>query len=347
MAVIGIIGGGQLGRMICFEAHKMGFKTLIFSDHENSPACQVSNNAIIGDYLDFEKLTNFCEKIDFATFEFENVPYETASFIEKKVPLFPNANILKITQNRILEKQFLNSHKIETAKYKIINNFDELLMGFKEFNKSILKTAIMGYDGKGQCVIEDENQAKIAYNKLKSYPLILEKFSNFTSEGSIIVARNKNNEIVTYDPLTNIHKSAILHRSIYPSILNISQISNVKLIAKKIAQALDLIGILAIEFFVENDKIIVNELAPRPHNSGHFSMNASYTSQFEQLIRAIANISLGNTEFYAIGEMINILGFDINFMDKYYKNPHAKIHLYGKNEVVEGRKMGHVNLIKT
>lgn len=346
MAIIGIIGGGQLGRMICFEAHKMGFETAIYSDQKNSPACQVTNNVFIGDYLDFEKLTNFCNKIDFATFEFENVPYETASFIEKKVPLFPNANILKITQNRILEKQFLNSCKIETAKYKVINNFDDVIIGFKEFHKSILKTAIMGYDGKGQYVIENEDQAKIAYEKLKSFPLILEKFSNFTSEGSIIVARNKNNEIATYEPLTNIHKSAILHRSIFPSILNELQKNQAKLIAKKIAENLDLIGILAVEFFLENNKIIVNELAPRPHNSGHFSMNASHTSQFEQLIRAISNQALGDTKFFAEGEMINLLGFDVNDIDKYYKNPFAKIHLYGKTEIVEGRKMGHINLIK-
>ena len=346
MKTLGIIGGGQLGRMICFYAQMMGLHTVIYTDQKDSPASFATNHTIVGDYLDKIALKKFCNAIDFATFEFENIPLETAEFVAQNSQLFPNVETLKITQNRILEKNFLNENQIKTAEYKVINSFEDLEKGLEIFKKAILKTAIMGYDGKGQFVLDDIESAKKAYQNVKNYPLILEKFCKFEEEASVIVARSKNGEVKTYEPLSNVHKNGILERSFYPSKLSLPQKTKTQKIATKIVEKLDLIGILAVEFFIVDNKILVNELAPRPHNSGHFSMNGSITSQFEQLIRAISNLPLGDTRFYLQGQMINLIGDDINHIEKYQKNPRAKIHLYGKGHAKEGRKMGHVNILK-
>ena len=346
MKTLGIIGGGQLGRMISFYAQMMGYRTVIFTDQKDSPASFVTNHTIVGDYLDKIALKKFCDAIDFATFEFENIPLETAEFVAQNSQLYPNVETLKITQNRILEKNFLNENQVKTAEYKVINSFDDLEKGLTIFKKAILKTAIMGYDGKGQFVLEDIELAKKVYENVKNYPLILEKFCRFDDEVSVIVSRSKSGEIKVYEPLTNIHKNGILERSFYPSKLSLPQKIKTQKTATKIAEKLDLVGIMAIEFFIVDNKILVNELAPRPHNSGHFSMNASITSQFEQLIRAITGKALGDTRFHSQGQMINLIGDQVNDIEKYHNNPKAKIHLYGKGEAKEGRKMGHVNVLK-
>lgn len=346
MKTLGIIGGGQLGRMICFYAQMMGYRTVIFTDQKDSPASFVTNQTIVGDYLDKIALTKFCDAIDFATFEFENIPLETAEFVAQNSQLYPNVETLKITQNRILEKNFLNENQVKTAEYKVINSFDDLEKGLTIFKKAILKTAIMGYDGKGQFVLEDIELAKKVYENVKNYPLILEKFCRFDDEVSVIVARSKSGEIKAYEPLTNVHKNGILQRSFYPSKLSLPQKIKTQKTATKIAEKLDLVGIMAVEFFIVDNKILVNELAPRPHNSGHFSMNASITSQFEQLIRAITGKALGDARFHSQGQMINLIGDEVNDIEKYQNNPKAKIHLYGKGEAKEGRKMGHINVLK-
>ena len=346
MKTLGIIGGGQLGRMICFYAQMMGLRTVVFSDRKDSPASFVTNQTIVGDYLDKVSLKKFCDSIDFATFEFENIPLETADFVAQNSELYPSVEVLRITQNRILEKNFLNENQIKTADYKVINNFDDLEKGLSIFKKAILKTAIMGYDGKGQFVLEDIESAKKVYENVKNYPLILEKFCKFDSEVSVIVARSKTGEIKAYEPLTNSHKNGILERSFYPAKLSLPQKIKTQKTAIKIVEKLDLVGIMAVEFFVFDNKILVNELAPRPHNSGHFSMNASITSQFEQLIRAITGKALGETRFHSQGQMINLIGEDVKDIEKYQNNPRAKIHLYDKGEAKEGRKMGHVNVLK-
>jgi len=346
MKTLGIIGGGQLGRMICFYAQMMGLRTVVFTDQKDSPASFVTNQTIVGDYLDKIALKKFCDLIDFATFEFENIPLETAEFVAQNSQLYPNVETLKITQNRIFEKDFLNENQIKTAEYKVINNFDDLKKGLEIFKKAILKTAIMGYDGKGQFVIENIEEAQKIYENVKNYPLILEKFCRFDSEASVIVARSINGEIKAYEPLTNVHKNGILERSFYPARLSLPQKIKTQKTATKIVEKLNLVGIMAVEFFIVDNKILVNELAPRPHNSGHFSMDASITSQFEQLIRAITGMSLGDTRFHSQGQMINLIGDDINDLEKYKNNARTKIHLYGKGEAKEGRKMGHVNILK-
>ena len=346
--VIGIVGGGQLGRMIAFSAQKRGHRVVVLSDQANSPASQVVEEVIIGDYNDEKILKKFCEIVDIATIEFENIPYQTANFIAKHVDFMPRAEILKITQNRLLEKNFLTNLKIKTTNYFEISSFVDLEKKLKEFKKAILKTALMGNDGKGQVVLDQKNDlTKLAqiYKGFANQQLILEKFCPFDFEISVIVARGLNGEIICYDPLTNIHKNGILAQSIYPSKISTKLKQQAKNIAKKIATALDLIGILAVEFFVVDQELLVNELAARPHNSGHFSMDACLTSQFEQLVRAITGSKLGAVDYFASGVMKNLIGSQVLEIEKYQKNPLSKIHLYGKNEVKEGRKMGHVNTL--
>lgn len=273
---------------------------------------------------------------------------DTIEYVSRKIPVSPNADILKITQNRLLEKSFLQNIGINVTEFAEVSTVDNLESALNKFDfKAILKTATMGYDGKGQYVLNKESNLKEILSENQNRQLILEKFANFEQEISIMIARNKNGEISCYDPLTNIHKDGILDESIYPA--KISQETKLKSqeLAIKIATKLNLIGILAIEFFVlKNGELLVNELAPRPHNSGHFSMNSAITCQFEQMIRAITSLPLGSNEFIKNGKMKNLIGDDITDLSKYLNNPKAKIHIYGKEEIKDGRKMGHVNLIE-
>ncbi len=341
LQTLGIIGGGQLGRMICFAAHSMGFRTIIFTDQENSPASFVTNKTIVADYLNKEALKKFAESVDVVTLEFENIPLEAAEYLASLVLFYPNPKILKITQHRILEKNFINSIGVKTTDYAASNFVENL----KSFGKAILKTATMGYDGKGQFVVASAEELVSSLKQAGEQELILEKFCPFDSEISVMVARSTKGEIKAYEPLTNIHKKGILDESHYPA--KVSELLQVKAqkIAEKIAQELDLVGILAVEFFVVGDELLVNELAPRPHNSGHFSMDANVTSQFEQMIRAIAGLPLGVAEFRSQGFMKNLIGDEVEDLEKFYQNPRAKIHLYGKEKIAEGRKMGHVNIL--
>lgn len=343
---IGIIGGGQLGMMTCDAAHKMGFSTVIFTDQKNSPASLESDETIVADYGDEKALKKFAEKVDVATFEFENIPFATADFVASRVSFFPRAEILKITQHRILEKNFLNSIGIKTAEYAVISSLESLQENLRKFGKAILKTAMMGYDGKGQFVLNNAPEADNAWSQVNGHELILEKFCPFESECSVIVARSKTGEIATYEPLTNIHKNGILDESFYPAKISEALKIKAQTIAKKIIHELDLVGILAVEMFVCGEELLVNELAPRPHNSGHFSMDASETSQFEQFVRAITGLPLGSTAFHSTGFMKNLIGDEVNNLEEFRKNPQAKIYLYDKSEAKPGRKMGHVNFLK-
>ena len=346
-STIGIFGGGQLGMMTAIAAKKLGYKTIIFSDADNSPASKFADKTIIANYLDEEALKKFANQIDIATLEFENIPINAIDFIDKIKPVFPKAKILEITQNRLIEKNFIRKNGIAVTNFIKINNLDELKINLEKFgNKAILKTATLGYDGKGQYVLnKDSNLAEI-WKENATKEMILEEFVPFESEISIMVARNLKREIVCYDPLTNIHKNGILDISIYPAKISDVTRKNARLIAHKIANDLDLIGILAVEFFVlKNGELLINELAPRPHNSGHFSMDGCKTSQFEQLIRAITGLEFGSTEFNFSGYMKNLIGKEVLDLNKYQSDQNAKIHLYGKDQVVSGRKMGHINIL--
>ena len=345
-STIGIFGGGQLGRMICFAAHQLGYRTMVFSDITNSPASFVTNQTIVANYLDQEALQQFVDKIDIATFEFENIPVAAVNFVAQQKPTYPNAEVLKITQNRLKEKDFLNLSGAKTTKYQAITSLEDLQNALAHFEfKAVLKTTTMGYDGKGQQVLTKDSNLTEVWQNFTNQELILEKFANFEQEISVIVARGVNGEIACYPPLTNIHKNGILDQSIYPAKINDQTTAEAVAIAKNIVGKLNLIGLLAIEFFVLKDgSLLVNEMAPRPHNSGHFSMDACHTSQFEQLVRAITGLSLGSVKFHSRGHMQNLIGDDVLEIEKYFANPKAKIHLYGKDKIAAGRKMGHVNI---
>lgn len=336
ISTIGIIGSGQLGRMACFAAHQLGFRTVIFTDQKNSPASFVTNQTIVADYSDKEALKKFAESVDVITLEFENIPFEVANYLASLVPFYPKPEILKTTQHRILEKNFINSIGIKTTEYAT-SDFAENL---KKFGKGILKTAMMGYDGKGQSVVSDTLASD-------TFPveMILEKFCPFDSEISVMVVRSTTGEIKTYEPLTNIHKNGILDESHYPAKVSESLKIKAQWIAEKIAKEIDLVGILAVEMFVVGEELLVNELAPRPHNSGHFSMDAAITSQFEQMIRAVTGLPLGSTDFHSHGYMKNLIGDDVKDVKKFFQNSRAKIHLYGKEKIAAGRKMAHVNIL--
>lgn len=325
----------------------MGFSTVVFTDQENSPASFVTNNVIIAKYDDKEALAKFADLADIVTFEFENIPFDTLDFLSNFVEVCPNPQVLKTTQHRVVEKDFLNSIGVQTAKYAAIASLDELQKSLQIFSKAILKTSTMGYDGKGQFVLSNSEDASQAWSEAQNQELILEKFCPFDSEISVIVARSKNDEISAYEPLTNIHKDGILDESHYPAKISDDLKAKAQEIAKKIAKEIDLIGVLAVEFFVIGDELLVNELAPRPHNSGHFSMDAAITSQFEQLVRAIIGLPLGCVDFHSKGYMKNLIGGDVNDLEKFYKNTRAKIHLYGKSEAKIGRKMAHVNILNS
>jgi len=335
-----------LGRMTCFYAHKLGFETVIFTDQQNSPASFVCNQTIVANYDDEGALKKFAQMVDVATFEFENIPVAAVKFIDSQVKVFPSPRVLATTQHRILEKNFLNSIGVKTAEYAEVSSLEDLQQNLKKFGKAILKTALMGYDGKGQFVLSSAADADDAWLKVEKQKLILEKFCPFDSEISVVVARSSAGEIAAFEPLTNIHKNGILDESHYPA--KISQNLKIKAqeIAQKIVGELDLVGVLAVEFFVLGEELLVNELAPRPHNSGHFSMDAAITSQFEQLIRAIIGLALGSTEFHSQGHMKNLIGDEVRDLEKFYQNPRAKVHLYGKSEIKAGRKMGHINILK-
>jgi len=362
-STIGILGAGQLGRMICFAAHQLGYRTVIFSDIKNSPASLVSNKTIVAPYDDQEALNKFASEIDIATFEFENIPVNTVEFISKIKPIYPSAKVLKVTQNRLNEKDFLRKNDIAVTNYSSISSLKQLqssLVSLAAVNgKAILKMVVMGYDGKGQFILDKNSDLEAVWQQNKSNKIkgsqvkpikpmiILEEFVEFEQEISVIAVRNVNKQITCYPPLTNIHKNGILDQSIYPAKINEIVAKKAQEIAVKIVNAFDLTGVLAIEFFVlKNGSLLVNELAPRPHNSGHFSMDACITSQFEQLVRAITGIPLGSVKFHSQGYMKNLIGYEVNHIEKYLQNKQAKIHLYGKEKIKEGRKMGHINILE-
>lgn len=348
---LGILGGGQLGRMTAETANSMGIKTITYSDVENCCAAQKSDKLIVADYENFTELQKFADMCDVVTLEFENIPVSSIKFLEGISDTNPSSEILKITQNRVLEKKFVNRIGVATTEFFEIFNKEDLISAFKKIGRGILKTATLGYDGKGQFrineLIDIENVWQIVESKnLLENGLILEKLCPFVSEASVIVARSESGEIASFDPLTNIHKDGILDKSIYPARISTKAKLRCKEIAENIAKNMELVGLLAIEFFIlENDIIYVNEMAPRPHNSGHFSMDACSTSQFKQLILAIFDQELGDVEFFSNGYMQNLIGSDIEDLPQFQLNNDAKIHIYGKDYARKGRKMGHINII--
>ncbi len=344
-STIGIVGGGQLGRMLARAASRMGYKTHIFTPEKDSPASHVATATTIGAYQDATALRAFAQSVDVITFEFENIPAETLVMLDAITVVRPKPSVLFTTRHRLREKEFIRAQGISTAPFAPVRTADELGQAIKTIGTpSVLKTCELGYDGKGQVVIKSPEEAAKAWASLGKTDCILEGFINFTAEASMIVARSTHAEMRCYPLVENIHRDHILYKTIAPApFINEHQEQAVK-IAKTLAEQLDVVGLLAVELFVTKDGLLVNELAPRPHNSGHWSMEGAPTAQFEQHVRAICGWALGDTTARPC-EMINLLGDEWKLWEEYAKKPEAHVHLYGKTESRPGRKMGHVTRV--
>nr|WP_263327156.1 5-(carboxyamino)imidazole ribonucleotide synthase [Neobacillus sp. Marseille-Q6967] len=350
-STIGILGGGQLGRMITLAGRNMGYRFITLDPMPDSPCGQVADRQIIASYSEIEAAKELADSSDVITYEFENVNSNVAAILESTSLVPQGSELLKITQNRVREKSTLQSFNVPIAPFMVIQTEKDIRTAIDRFGlPCVMKTATGGYDGKGQWVIRNRDNISMAMEvwKKAGVEMIMEQFVPFSKELSVIVARNSLGQVKTFPVAENIHMNNILHQSIVPARITDSQRTQAEAIGIKIAESLQAVGLLAIEMFLTNDgNIIVNELAPRPHNSGHFSMDACMTSQFEQHIRTICGLPLGDTTLLSPIIMVNILGKHLNrVLEKIDQlPPAAKLHLYGKDENVENRKMGHMNLL--
>jgi 5-(carboxyamino)imidazole ribonucleotide synthase len=345
MRTIGIIGGGQLARMLAMAAARLNFRTIILEPQAGCPAAQVANGQIIAAYDDPAALERLAAECDVITYEFENVPVSAAEMLAQALPVYPPPRALEVSQDRVSEKRFLNGCGIETARFHAIDNQEQLEQALADFSgKGVLKTRRLGYDGKGQRVFKGaSDNAAGACAALGGVPLVLESLVAFEREISIIAARGTDGTIACYDPAENIHRHGILHTSTVPASITEAAAEAARLAATAILTALGYVGVIGVEFFVLADgTLIANEIAPRVHNSGHWTEAACVVSQFEQHIRAVTGLALSNGARHSACVMQNLIGDDIGDLPVWLARPNTLVHLYGKTEVRPGRKMGHV-----
>lgn len=344
-STIGIIGGGQLGRMLAMAAARLGYRTVVLEPQADCPAAQVANRQITAAYDDSAALAELAAASSVITYEFENVPVAAASALATKVPVYPPARALEVAQDRVSEKTFLNGIGIATADFRPVDNDDELTAALKAFGGSgILKTRRMGYDGKGQRVFRNMETGGFAgtCEAMGNVPLILESFVPFEREISVIAARGLDGAVTAYDPAENVHRKGILHTSTLPAAIKPETAAAAQAAASKILSALDYVGVIGVEFFVLPDgSLLTNEIAPRVHNSGHWTEAACIASQFEQHIRAVAGLPLGDPKRHFDCVMENLIGDDVLRVAELLAEPDLMLHLYGKAEARPGRKMGH------
>ena len=343
-ATIGILGGGQLGRMIALAAARLGFRCHVFAPEHDSPAFQVSAFRTTAAYSDFDALRGFAGKVDVVTYEFENVPSETAAVIAGRVPLAPGVAALQTSQDRVDEKTFIAGLGLPVAHFAAVADERSLQSAIDAIGRpSILKTRRFGYDGKGQCRIDGAKSAAAAWAEIGKAPAILEGFVSFEKEISVIAARGWDGAIAVYDVPENHHANHILRTSTVPADISPKVAAEARDIGRRIVEALDYVGVIGIELFVAGEHLIVNEIAPRVHNSGHWTMDACAVSQFEQHVRAICGWPLGSPERHSDAVMTNLLGDDSEGWRALAAEPGTALHLYGKAEARRGRKMGHIN----
>jgi len=343
---VGIIGGGQLGRMLALAAARLGLKAAIYNDENDAPAFQVTSLQLAAPYDDQGALADFADMCDVITFEFENLPADAIARLARLKPVRPGRRALEITQDRFSEKSFVQSLGLTTAPFEAVSSAAEAAKAFATIQgPAILKTRRLGYDGKGQAKVTNAADCVAAFERFKQAPSILEGFVDFAFEASVVAARGADGGFAAYDPPENIHEHHILRRSIVPGRLSRAEADEAKSIAKAIAEALDYVGVLAVELFVGKDgALIVNEIAPRVHNSGHWTIEACACSQFEQHIRAVAGWPLGDPARHADAVMENIIGAEAHAWESLARS--GALHLYGKREARLGRKMGHLTRLK-
>jgi 5-(carboxyamino)imidazole ribonucleotide synthase len=343
-STIGILGGGQLGRMTAIAAARLGYKTHVFASEADAPAAQVAAAATVAPFGDAAAVARFAAAVDVATCEFENVPAAVLRRVAAKRPVLPRPDILEIAQDRLREKNFLRGIGIATTEFRAVDGPDELAEAARELGRpAVLKTVRLGYDGKGQVRLDADTDAEEAWRRMGAAHGILEAFVDFRCEISVIVARGGDSALAAYVPVENEHRNHILHRTIAPARITPDRAEAATAIARRIAEEVGLVGVLAVEMFVTKaGGILVNELAPRPHNSGHWTIDACVTSQFEQLVRAVCGLPLGSPERHSDAVMTNLLGREAANWRAVLDEPNAKLHLYGKSAARPGRKMGHV-----
>ena len=347
-ATIGILGSGQLGRMAALAAARLGYRCHVYGPEPDAPANQVSAVATVAPYDDAAALTRFAESVDVVTFEFENIPLATVEVLEKLAPLRPGAAVLSICQHRLREKEFCNAVSVPTTDYRAAEDVESLHRAVEAIGRPcILKSAELGYDGKGQVRIDPQTDLEAAWGAMRGHAAdatgIVEAIVPFRIEISVIVARSADGSLRTYVPVENRHRDHVLDETIIPANLPDDLADRAEATARHLAKEMGLVGLLAVEMFVTHDgKVLVNELAPRPHNSGHWTLDACITSQFEQFIRAVAGLPLGSTDRLCDAVMKNLLGDEAGDWLKILSEPGNKLHLYGKAQPRPGRKMGHV-----
>jgi len=347
-STIGIIGGGQLGRMTALAAARLGYRCHVFTPERDGPAEQVSAAATIAAYDDEAALRRFAAAVDVVTFEFENVPAESVRLLAEIKPVRPDWHVLRIAQDRLLEKEFFNRIGVATAPWREVTDAEELAIAIDQIGRpAVLKTTRLGYDGKGQVKIGPDTDPAEAWARLNAEVGVLEGFIDFSCEVSAVVARGLDGSVACFDIVENRHVDHILDTTIAPADLPAELVAEARAIGERSARALDLVGLLAVEMFVTRDgRVLANEMAPRPHNSGHWTMDACHTDQFEQFVRAVCGLPLGSPERYADAEMKNLIGDAVDGWRDVLREPGARLHLYGKAEARPGRKMGHVNRVR-
>ncbi|MEM9941972.1 MAG: 5-(carboxyamino)imidazole ribonucleotide synthase [Planctomycetota bacterium] len=346
---IGILGSGQLGRMMTVAAKQMGYRVHVFSSAADSPTGQLADMEVVGQLDDLDAISRFAQGVDVMTVETENIPVDTLATAAEFCPAFPGKDALRVCQNRNFEKQFLRENGIPTCDFQTVHSVEELKAACERLMPSILKTTQGGYDGKGQAVIRSTEDVESAWSEMKGGEAILEQMIDFDFEFSIVGARSSTGEVTAYPSIRNEHSGGILDISTSPSGLSEEAEAEGREIVFKIMNELNSVGVLTVEFFYRRGDVLVNEIAPRPHNSGHATIEGNWTSQFEQHIRAVCGISLGAVDLICTVAMANVMGDIWNDgtpdWAEMLNDPRTKLHLYGKEAAKIGRKMGHLTAV--
>lgn len=349
-AMLGMLGGGQLGRFFVIAAHEMGYQVTVLDPGKNSPAGKIADVHLCADYDDASALAEMAKTCAAVTTEFENVPASTLEKLATDVTVRPSAKCVSIAQHRVLEKKFIKEAGLPVAPFAVINAAADMPKDHSELYPAILKVARFGYDGKGQTRVKNQAEALIAFDGFKQEACVLEQMMPLDLEVSVVLARDTQGEVVSFPTVENEHLNGILDVSIAPARTTEVIKAHAKGLAKKLAEELEYVGVLAVEFFLVGSKLLVNEIAPRPHNSGHYTIDACETNQFEQQVRSLVGLPLGSAALHSDAVMVNILGD--SWIDgkepawhKAFTHTNLKLHLYGKPEARKGRKMGHFTVI--